>query len=83
MQQSEQNIASHLAYKNYNKLPYTIHQQSIHSNLKMEKYWKSNMNFDVLADILYVLYITLKAKSQKNFFENVKTQEYCPLYGWF
>ena len=38
MQQSEQNIASHLAYKNYNKLPYTIQQQSIHSNLKMEKY---------------------------------------------
>ena len=69
MQQSEQNIASHLAYKNYNKLPYTIQQQSIHSNLKMEKYWKSNMNFDVLADTLYVLYITLKAKSQKFFWK--------------
>ena len=35
----------------------------------MEKYWKSNMNFDVLADTLYVLYITLKAKSQKNFWK--------------
>ena len=41
------------------------------------------MNFDVLADTLYVLYITLKAKSQKNFLKMSKPKNIAPFMADF
>ena len=41
------------------------------------------MNFDVLADTLYVLYITLKAKSQKKFLKMSKPKNIAPFMADF